>query len=86
MFFVLGLAFVLCHFGDIVDNQFDHLNTVIIQTHWYNYPLYIQKHLLIIQPMAQQSTCVRGYPNLDFDHIFFQKVIFPSFYQSSIDV
>lgn len=71
---LLFFGYILCHYGDNVNVRYDDINTVINQTCWYEYPLEIQKHLFVIQMMAQRPISIRGFPNLEFDHPFFQKV------------
>lgn len=77
LFAMLLLAYVIWYFGDKIMQRFDSFNIVINQTVWYEYPIKTQKRLLNLQPIAQRPVRIVGYPNLGFDHLFFQRVLQP---------
>lgn len=71
---LVPLAYLICDYGGKIIHRFDLFNIVINQTVWYKYPIKTQKRLLILQPIAQRPVQIFGYPNLCFDHLFFQRV------------
>lgn len=77
---IIGMTWllVLCSSGDYLTQRFDSVSNAIYLLDWYTFPTDIQKDLLILLTLAQNSIYLEGYADIQCTNEIFKKVLMES--------
>lgn len=69
-------SFAYCEIGERVTQKFNRFDDELRHCHWYLYPIELQRLILIILSVNQQSVVIHGYANTVCTRAAFKKVGF----------
>lgn len=58
---VITNIFVYCYFGQQVTSKFAEVHPVIYEMHWHEYPVDLQKYLILMLMRSQRTFSFKGY-------------------------
>lgn len=70
----IGPLFVVCEFGERVDNHFNAFHDEFCQCDWYLFPIKMQRMVIIFLGTTQQPAIIQGYGNITLTRADFKKV------------
>lgn len=63
IFWSLVAIFIVCEIGEMTTSEFDSFNDTFYQCEWYEFPIKIQRMLLIVTANAQHPVIIKGFGN-----------------------
>lgn len=45
--------FLYCYYATLISNSFDSINDIVYDSHWYTYPVSVQKPLMMMMGISQ---------------------------------
>lgn len=75
----LIVIYVICHFGDYLEQDFRRVGNEFYEISWYNLPVNLQKDWPFLIAMAQQETGLRGFGKICFNREMFMKIVKASY-------
>lgn len=72
----LSSLYAFCHYGEHLTVRFNDVSLAIYRLSWYEFPLKIQKDLVLFIGAAQNGVFLRGYAGTTCTRDVFKKVLF----------